>query len=59
MGATCLEAIDGEGGLGEEVLVAEHVDLVHAEAQEGERRVADAEAEGLAWPGRVEAIVSW
>lgn len=56
---TCLEAVNWEGALGKEILVAEHVDLVHDKAQKGKRRVAHSEAEGLARPGGVKAIVGW
>ena len=48
--STCLEAGDGEGGLGQEVLIVEHVDLIHYKSQEGKLRVADGEMEGLPWP---------
>lgn len=47
---TCFEAVDGEGGLSEKVLVTEHVDLVHDEAQESERGVIHCEAEWLSGP---------
>lgn len=49
----------GEAGLGQEVLVAEHVDLVDDKAKEGEGRVAHSEVEGLPGPRGVEAIISW
>jgi len=56
---TRLEAVDGERGLGQEVLVVEHVDLVDHEAQVGEGRVAHDELEGLAGPGGVQPVVGW
>lgn len=56
---TCLQAVDGECGLSQEVLVIEHVDLIHHKAQEGEGRVAHGELESLSGPGGIQAIVSW
>lgn len=56
---TCLEALDGEGGLGQEVGITEHVLLVYHEAQEGKLRVVDVEDELLEKPHGVQAIISW
>lgn len=56
---TCLQAVDGECGLSQEVLVIEHVDLIHHKAQEGEGRVAHGELESLSGPGGIQAIISW
>lgn len=54
---TCLQAFHQEGGLSQEVLVAEHVLLVHHEAQEGKVGVADLKVELLRGPERVQSIV--
>lgn len=56
---TRLQAVDGECGLSQEVLVTEHVDLIHHKAQEGEGGVAHVELERLAGPRGVQAVVSW
>lgn len=56
---TCLQAVDGECGLSQEVLVIEHVDLIDHKAQEGEGRVAHGELESLSGPGGIQAIISW
>lgn len=55
---TRLQAFHQEGCLSQEVLVAEHVLLVHHEAEEGKVRVADLKVELLRGPERVQAIVS-
>lgn len=51
--------MDGECGLSQEILVVEHVDLVHHEAQEGEGGVAHRELESLSGPGGIQTIISW
>lgn len=56
---TCLQAVDGECGLSQEVLIIEHVDLIHHKAQEGEGGVAHGELESLSGPGGIQAIISW
>lgn len=56
---TCLEAVNGECGLSQEILVTEHVNLINHEAQEGKGRVAHGELEWLSGPCGVQAIVSW
>lgn len=55
---TCLQAFHQEGGLSQEVLIAEHVLLVHHKAEEGKVRVADLKVELLRGPERVQAVVS-
>lgn len=56
---TCLEAVNRERGLSQEVLVIEHVDLVNHEAQKGKGRVAHCELERLSGPRGVQAVISW
>lgn len=56
---TCLEAVNGECGLSQEILVTEHVNLINHKAQEGKGRVAHGELEWLSGPCGVQAIVSW
>lgn len=56
---TCLEAVNGECGLSQEILVAEHVNLINHKAQEGKGRVAHCELECLAGPGGIQTIISW
>lgn len=55
---TCLEAVNGECGLSQEILVTEHVDLINHEAQEGKGRVAHGELEWLSGPRGVQTIIS-
>lgn len=56
---TCLQAVDGKCGLSQEILVIEHVDFVHHEAQKGEGRVAHGELESLSGPGGIQTIIGW
>lgn len=56
---TCLEAVNGECGLSQEVLVIEHVNLINHKAQEGEGRVAYCELERLSGPRGVQTVISW
>lgn len=56
---TCLEAVNRERGLSQEILVIEHVNLVNHEAQEGKGRVAHCELERLSGPRGVQAVISW
>lgn len=56
---TIFKADDWEGSLGEEILVVEHVDLVHHESQERKLGVADGESERFPWPRGVEAVIRW
>lgn len=51
--------MDGERGLRQEILVVEHVDFVHHEAQEGEGGVAHGEVERLSRPGGIQTIIGW
>lgn len=55
---TCLQAVDGECGLSQEVLVIEHVDLINHKTQEGKGRVAHCELERLSGPRRVQTVIS-
>ena len=55
---TCLEAVDGERGLSQEVLVIEHVDLINHKAQEGKCGVAHRELERLPGPRGVQTVIS-
>lgn len=57
--STCFEALDGEGGLRQEVGIAEHVLLIHHEAQEGKLGVVDVEDELLEEPHGVEPVIRW
>jgi hypothetical protein len=57
MTPTCLEAVDGEAGLSQEVLVTEHVNLIHHKAQEGKGRVTHGELERLPRPRGVQTII--
>lgn len=59
MAPTCLQTVNGERGLGQEVLVIEHVNLINHKAEEGEGRIAHCELECLSGPGGIEAIISW
>ena len=54
---TRLQAFHQEGGLSQEVLIAEHVLLIHHEAEEGKVRVADLKVEWLRGPERVQSVV--
>lgn len=54
---TCFEAFDGEGRLGQEVGVTEHVFLVHHKAQKRKVGVVDVEDKLLDQPDGVEAVV--
>lgn len=56
---TCLDAVNGECGLRQEVLVIEHVNLINHKAQEGKGRVAYYELEWLSGPRGVQTVISW
>ena len=55
---TCLQAVDGECGLSQEVLVVEHVYLINHKTQEGKGRVAHCELERLSGPCGVQTVIS-
>lgn len=55
---TCLEAVNGECGLSQEVLVIEHINFINHKAQEGEGGVANCELERLSRPGGVQTVIS-
>ena len=57
--STCLEAVNGECGLSQEVLVIEHVNLINHKAQEGKGSVAYRELEWLSGPRGVQPVISW
>lgn len=51
--------MNGERSLSQEVLVVEHVDLIHHKTQKGKSRVAHGELECLSRPSGIETIISY